>query len=71
MSRKQDELSASKQPAAELRQLADRGNPDVDHTEAAVRAVLADRFDAEFAAAADLSSAEAVTALSRLAPRTA
>jgi hypothetical protein len=57
--------------AAAARGAADRGSPDVDHTEAAARAVLADRFDAEFAAAADLSSAEAVTALSRLAPRTA
>lgn len=60
--------------AAAARGAADRGSPDVDHTEAAARAGLADlagRFDAEFAAAASLSSAEAVTALSRLAARTA
>jgi hypothetical protein len=50
--------------AAAARGAADRGSPDVDRTASAARAALAGRFDVEYAATAELSSADAVAALS-------
>jgi predicted ATPase/DNA-binding SARP family transcriptional activator len=50
--------------AAAARGAADRGSPDVDRAESAARAALAGRFDDEYAASAELSSADAVAALS-------
>lgn len=49
--------------AAAARGAADRGSPDVDRAESAARAALAGRFDDEYAASAELSSADAVAAL--------
>ncbi len=49
--------------AAAARGAADRGSLDVDRAESAARAALAGRFDDEYAASAELSSADAVAAL--------